>query len=366
MGVRHLKRRGKSALIIDFTYRDPQGAKRRYRQMASVQTLTAARAEDARLQRLAAETGSPVAVCQPVVQRKTLSEFIARWRNDWAPRFSPGTLERYEDLLDQGLLDTFGHQRLDQITTAGVYAYESKLLARKIQAWPHISLLSSLLKAAKCLGELDEVPELPRIKKPKRKLRSIPAIDEIEKTVRFATGWLEIAVALAVFAGLRSGELRALLVKHVDFRRAVLHITQAYSGSELKLPKSGTDREVPIDPRLHRVLTEAVKGKRPNDFVVVRASGEPPRRQHVWSALRQLQDKHGLPHRSVHSLRHAFCTFLLQRGADVESVREVAGHEDLRTTAQYLHGNIEQARQAMARLAESDRGSTVDPSLDLN
>ena len=44
----------------------------------------------------------------------------------------------------------------------------------------------------------------------------------------------------------------------------------------------------------------------------------------------------------------------------------VAGHGDLRTTAQYLHGNIEQARQAMARLAEVDRGSNVVPSLVLN
>lgn len=141
---------------------------------------------------------------------------------------------------------------------------------------------------------------------------------------------------------------------------------QAYSGKELKLPKSGTDREVPIDPRLLVILKEAVKGKGPNDFVVVRANGKPPRRQHVWDALRGLQDKHGLPHRSVHSLRHPFCTFLLQRGADVESVREVAGHEDLKTTAQYLHGNIEQARQAMVRLAEADRGSTVDPGVVFN
>ena len=53
-------------------------------------------------------------------------------------------------------------------------------------------------------------------------------------------------------------------------------------------------------------------------------------------------------------------------GVGLLAPRWMAGHEDLRTTAQYLHGNIEQARQAMARLAETDRGSIVDPNLVLN
>lgn len=361
MGVRQETRHGKPCLIIDFFYRDKAGARQRYRHKASVQNMPAARAEDVRLQRLAAETGSPVAARPVLIVRKTLSEFVdQRWRTDWAPRHKPSTRERYEALLKQGLLEAFGNTRLDQFNAPAVNAYETRLIARKVQAWPHLSFLSSLLRAAVALGEIDVMPKLPPIRKPKTKLPSCPTLAEIDQTLALAKGWLRVAVALAVFAGLRSGELRALQVRHIDLEAGDLHIEQAFSAEELSTPKSGTDRTVPIVPRLKPILEEAIKGKGPNDYVVVRRSGRPPNRQHVWSALHALQVAKGLRPRSVHSLRHAFCTHLLRNGADVETVRLVAGHVDVETTARYLHSDIEQARQIM------QRGSIVDPPPVLN
>jgi hypothetical protein len=60
-----------------------------------------------------------------------------------------------------------------------------------------------------------------------------------------AGGWLRVALALGIYAGLRSGEIRALQVGDVDLDAGVIRVVRTLSAEEEEEPKGDKDRIVP-------------------------------------------------------------------------------------------------------------------------
>ena len=120
--------------------------------------------------------------------------------------------------------------------------------------------------------------------------------------------------------------------------------------AQVLTPKSGHERVVPIVPELATLLTEAVRCKLPAARVVVDEHGGTPTRQGLLARLKALQHRHQLPSRSVHSLRHYFCSALVRGGASLEAVRLLAGHSDLSVTRLYVRATGGDLRDAIATL----------------
>jgi len=56
-------------------------------------------------------------------------------------------------------------------------------------------------------------------------------------------------------------------------------------------------------------------------------------------------------------LRHTFCPHLADSGADIATIRELAGHADIRTTTIYTAVNDTRLEHAIAERARQARGS---------
>jgi integrase/recombinase XerD len=103
-------------------------------------------------------------------------------------------------------------------------------------------------------------------------------------------------------------------------------------------------------------LLEAAKGKQPGDRLVTETNGKTPSRQRLYRAFVALQKKLGIaPQWSFHALRHAFGTHAVERGANIEAVRELMGHADLASTSRYVHATARDKRSVVALLEGNQR-----------
>jgi integrase len=147
------------------------------------------------------------------------------------------------------------------------------------------------------------------------------------------------------------GEVRALEVRDVDFKRGHILVRHVLSADEILPPKSGHERVVPLAPDLRVVLEDAVRLKMPHLRLVMNERGETPTCQRVLGRFKRLERQLGVREWSFHSLRHYFCSTLIRRGASVEAVRLLAGHSKLDVTQRYVRGaTADDLRAAIARL----------------
>lgn len=351
-GVRKVTRGGKPRLIIDFPYVDKDGKKRRFRRDAKVQMRDAAHNEAKRLMANAAATGDPEPSEEDEKKPSVLtfrSFAEGQWSRDYLPLYKPSTRNRYGQLLTE-LVELFGGMPLDQVGAAQVRGYAARLTERGASLKGPINLVRTILRSAHEAGLLLAVPVLRGIYQRTEKIPKIYTDREVELLVAKSKGWLQAAIALGGYAGLRVGEVLALEVGDVDLEAGRLFVRRALSDGEVSTTKSGKQRVVPLAAPLVGVLRAAMKDKLPKARVIVRATGKCPLRQNVYTSLRTMQKRLGLQPRSFHSLRHSFCTVLLRTGAHIDIVRRLAGHSDLSVTQRYLHTSGDELAEAVARL----------------
>ncbi len=219
--------------------------------------------------------------------------------------------------------------------------------------------------------ELDDIGPLDRADRPKR-LPTVLSRKEVRRLFdAMSAGPNRLVAHLLYGSGLRLSEALRLRVKELDFDTGRLHVRDG---------KGGTDRTTVLPERLHGplrrhlkkvkaqhevdcaegvggvYLPDALAEKYPNAatewrwqyvFPSTQLSEDPRsgavRRHHrsdsaVQRAVKKAADTAEIEkHATCHTLRHSFATHLLQDGTDVRTIQKLLGHQELRTTMQYVH-----------------------------
>jgi integrase/recombinase XerD len=130
--------------------------------------------------------------------------------------------------------------------------------------------------------------------------------------------------------GMRITELVNLKLTDIDFNRSVLKV----------FGKGSKERLVPYGEKAAEALRIYLEDRKTLDSKDVFLSNRGTRitRGAFWQRIKIYIKRENLKSSiSPHTLRHAFATHLLNRGADLRSVQILLGHSDLSTTQIYTH-----------------------------
>ena len=191
-----------------------------------------------------------------------------------------------------------------------------------------------------------------------REQRRLPESLDLADVQAFMSGLRthrDRAMVLAMLlGGLRSAEVRGLLLKDVDQGRRRLRV----------VGKGGRERVVPVDTAFFAELAAYLRHERPHGlataecFVVLRGptTGAPVSEAGLRALFRRHRDASGATRVRPHRLRHTYGTELATAGIDLLALRELMGHASPETTSRYVHLSTEHlaAEYAAARATLTD------------
>ena len=290
---------------------------------------------------------------------------------DFAPRFvehhrakgnKPGELALKEQVLAQHLIPAFGKLRLDAITAQRIDAYKAakQRPARDVKAPKrvrgdrprktprgldglkphtvnnHLTILRSLLRLAARWDHLAKVPEFEMVREDVKDPEFL-TFEEARRMIVAAEPEWRVFLVVAIGAGLRIGELRALRWQDIDMAQLRIRVAQNLTRAGIDTPKSRRPRTVKIGGDVMAALRGHPR-HRSSDLVFHREDGSPLSMAQVRRAV-EVAAKRAELGRSIRPglLRHTFATHGVMGGVPLNVVQSWMGHSDIRVTMRYAH-----------------------------
>jgi integrase len=141
---------------------------------------------------------------------------------------------------------------------------------------------------------------------------------------------------MALFTGMRRGELFKLKWNHVNFESGFITLVD---------PKGGPDQKIPLNNAAKGLLKSHPKTKSPYVFSG-RNGGQ---RTNIRHQVNRIKKEAGLPQdfRPLHGLRHVYASILASSGkVDLYTLQKLLTHKDPKMTQRYAHLRDEALKKA--------------------
>ncbi|NLP34477.1 MAG: tyrosine-type recombinase/integrase [Clostridiales bacterium] len=195
-------------------------------------------------------------------------------------------------------------------------------------------------------GKINKDPS-ERLKPPKitRKATETIDVNDMDRLLQqpdrnTAKGIRDRAMLELLYAtGIKVTELISLKLSDINLR--MKYIT-CEGKKERNIPFGRPAKEALEE---YMAIREKDFNKLDNDYLFLNVSGDRLSRQGFWKIIKGYAEAAGMEGINPNRIRQTFAKHLIENGADLESVRELMGHNDIMTTQQYLSRSHKNSRE---------------------
>lgn len=270
-------------------------------------------------------------------------------------RYSPHTVTAYKNDLDQFVqfcTERVGDFHVKNVDVKLIRSWVVELMGQKLSERSVNRKVSTIKSFYKFLMKENVIDNNPAVLLPLPKIRKkLPffveennlqhLLDDGFFTEDFVGIRDKLIITLLYGTGIRLSEL--LKLKELDVNQ---------SESTIKvLGKRNKERVIPYPVSINKILNLYVNLKNETigsntERLLVTESGKPAYEKLIYRVVKEYLAKVTLlEKKSPHVLRHTYATHLLNKGADLNAVKELLGHSNLAATQVYTHTTFERLHQ---------------------
>ncbi len=169
----------------------------------------------------------------------------------------------------------------------------------------------------------------------------IKLLDQIEFADTFEGTRNKIVLELLYGTGIRLSEIIGLKTSDINVFQKTIKV----------LGKGNKERIIPIHDTFLALQKDYLTKKKIEsignnvEFFIVTNNGEQAYPMFIYRLVREYLDQvTTVDKRSPHVLRHTFATHLLNKGADLNAIKDLLGHTSLAATQVYTHNSIDKLK----------------------
>ena len=304
------------------------------------------------------DTGTYLPSC-----KLTVGEWLNTWISEYTADWKPLTVSNYSKQIKKHLIPRLGAAKLEDLDTHTIQLFYNSLtksgLAPKTVKNIH-GVLHAALEQAISNGYIHKNPtagcKLPKVVRPEIKPLEPEEIARMLKEAKKDA--YDNLFIVAMFTGMRQGELLGLSWDNVNFKTGRITIKQQLQCKDgvyfLETPKSGKCRVLSPAPVVMEALKDEQQQQNANkqivgaawenkwNLVFTDALGKNLVRRTVVKHFKAVIERANIPPDvRFHDLRHSFAVTSLYSGDDVKTVQANLGH----ATAQFtldVYGHVTQ------------------------